>query len=165
MVVIAVGLALTFAGAALGASTSIELDGPTTITHGSGRYSYDEEVESLQIVFGYATLGFSLIVGIWAGMTASLGRWSAGFTEKGWLSFFAWLMALAILMVVSVLTHLAFKAFSGSIASYARMLVELGAMVGVGWACHQWWKNGVAQIPTINGSNHPAADAPQAARR
>ncbi len=53
VVVIAVGLALTFAGAALGVPTSIGLDGQTTITHGSGRYSYDEEVESLQIVFGY----------------------------------------------------------------------------------------------------------------
>ena len=42
--ILSVGLGLAFLGESIGISTSIELDGPTTITNGSGRYSYDEEV-------------------------------------------------------------------------------------------------------------------------
>jgi hypothetical protein len=55
-------------------------------------------------------------------------------------------MAFAILTIVSVLVHLAFKSFTGVFASYARMLVELGAAVGVGWACYQWFKNRVSRL-------------------
>ncbi|GLC94782.1 hypothetical protein Tamer19_41900 [Cupriavidus sp. TA19] len=145
VVVIAVGVALTLAGAALGVPTSIDLDGPTTITHGSGRYSYEEETESLTTSFGLATLGLSLLIGIWAGQATYAGGWNAGFTRRGWVSFLAWLMALMILTVLAALSHLAFRGLSGSVAAYAQLFIEVGATVGIGWACHQWWKNRVGE--------------------
>ncbi|MGO4308138.1 hypothetical protein [Cupriavidus sp. RAF12] len=143
---LALALALTWAGDALGVPSSIDLDGPTTITRGSDRYSYDEETDSSQTVYGLATGTLSFIVALWAGQAAYARSWSAGFTKKGWLTFWAWTMALTILTVVSVLTQLAFKSLHGGVAAYARMLIELGATAGVGWACHQWWKSRASQL-------------------
>jgi len=141
IVTLLAGLGLLFLGDAVGVSGSIDLDGPAFITNGSGRYSYDEEVTSLMTLYGYTSSTFAFLLGLWTGRAAYAMRWGAGFTRKGFYSFTAWLIALGILMIVSVLTDLAFRPFSGVFASYARMGVELGAIVGVGWACHQWFKN------------------------
>jgi hypothetical protein len=145
-----VGLGLTFLGDALGVSVSVDLDGPTVITNGSGRYSYDEEVTSLMTFYGYTSGTFAFLIGLWAGQAAFAMRWGAGFTRKGVYSFSAWFIALSILMIVSVLTHLAFRPFFGVLASYARMGVELGAIIGVGWACHQWFKNRLKTLELVS---------------
>ena len=62
VIVIAVGVGLTFVGEMLGVPSSIDLDEPTTITHGGGRYSYDEEVTSLQTSYGYASGAFAIVM-------------------------------------------------------------------------------------------------------
>jgi hypothetical protein len=143
---LAVGLGLAFLGDALGVSISIDLDRPTTITHGSGPYSYDEEVTSLTTSYGYTSGVFAFLIGLWTGQAVYVQHWNAGFTKKGWYSFFAWLIALTALMVVSVLVHLAFRSFNSAFASYIRMFIELGAVLGIGWACHQWFKNRVKYL-------------------
>lgn len=146
LVFLGVGLAFTWAGNRLGVPSDIDLHGTTTITHGGGRASYDEEVDSLITSYGMVTGALSMIFGLWAGRATYARRWHANFTKQGWLTFWAWSMALGVLAVLSVLIHLAFKGFSGYVASYARMIIEVGAAVGVGWACHQWWKNRVRQL-------------------
>ena len=146
IVLIAVGVGLSFLGEAIGVPSFIDLDGPTTITHGSGRYSYDEEVSSLQTSYGYASGGFAFVVALWIGQAFYHGKAAAGFTKRGWYSFAAWLLALAFLMVISALIHLAFRTFHGTLASYVRMFLELVAVAGVGWASYQWFKNRVATL-------------------
>lgn len=136
-----VGVGLTFIGDVLGVSTSIDLDGPITMTSGSGRYSYDEEVTSLMTMYGYTSATFAFLTGLWIGKATYTRHWNAGFTQKGCYSFFAWLIALATLMIVSVLVHLAFRPFTGVVASYIRTCIELGAVFGIGWACYQWFTN------------------------
>ncbi len=148
VVVLCLGVGLTAAGEALGVPSSIDLDGPTTVTRGSGRYSYDEEVTSLQTAYGYASGAFAVVIALWAGQATYHRKLNAGFTSKGWFSFFAWLLALTILMVISVLIHLTFGQFHGTIAYYVRELLELAAVVGVGWASYQWYKNRVARLTT-----------------
>lgn len=143
---VALGVALTEAGVALGVPSFIELDGPTTVTHGSGRSSYDEEIDSTQTGFGMASGMLAFLIALWAGQAAYARSWRAGFTPKGWLTFRAWLMALSILAVVAILTHLAFRSLHGGVAAYARLLIELGATAGIGWACHQWWKNRAGRL-------------------
>jgi len=150
IVTLLAGLGLTFLGDAVVVSGSVDLGGPTVITNGSGRYSYDEEVTSLMTFYGYTSGTFAFLVGLWAGQATCTMRWGAGFTRKGVYSFSAWLIALGILMIVSVLTDLAFHPFSGVFASYARMGVELGATVGVGWACHQWFKNRMKTMEPVS---------------
>ena len=146
VVFLSVGLGLAFLGDAVGVPIAIDLDEPTTITHGGGRYSYDEEVSSLQTSYGSASGVFAIAIGLWAGQAVFFRSWGAGFTKKGWYSFIAWLMAAAILMLVSVLVHLAFRSFHGSIASYLRMFIELGALLGVGWSCYQWFNNRIKHL-------------------
>lgn len=141
VVFLGVGLALMWAGNALGVPSSIELDGPVTITHGGGRYSYDEETDSLQTTYGLMTGALAGLIGIWAGQAAHARRWNAGFTAEGQLSIRAWLMALTILCVLSALTQLAFRGFIGQAAGYVKLAIEAGGCAGVAWACHQWWKN------------------------
>lgn len=145
-----IGLGLTYLGDAVGVPGAVDLDGSTVITNGSGRYSYDEEVTSFMTFFGYTSGAFAFIIGLWAGQAAYAMRWDAGFTQKGFYSFFAWFIALTILMFVSVLTHLAFRPFFGVFASYARMGVELGAIIGVGWACQQWFKNRLKTLEPVS---------------
>lgn len=139
--ILSVGLGLAFLGESIGISTSIELDGPTTITNGSGRYSYDEEVGSLMTMYGYTSASFAFLSGLWTGQVTYIQHWNAGFTQKGWYTFFAWLMALTTLMIVSVLVQLAFRQSTSVFTSYIRCCIELGAIIGIGWACHQWFKN------------------------
>lgn len=146
VVALIVGVGFTAAGEALGVPSSIDLDEPTTITHGSGWYSDDEEVTSLRTAYGYASGALALVVGLWAGQAVYHGKIGAGFSRKGWYSYFAWVIALAVLMVLSLVTHLAFRQFHGTVAYYARMLVELASLAGVGWAAHQWYKNRVASL-------------------
>ena len=148
VVIIAVGVGLTFVGEALGVPSSIDLDEPTTITHGGGRYSYDEEVTSLQTSYGYASGAFAIVIGLWAGQAAFHQRLSAGFTKEGWFSFSAWIIALTALMTISILIHLAFSKTHGALAYYVRMTLESLAIGGIGWASHQWYKNRVASLCT-----------------
>ena len=147
-IVIAVGVGLTFVGEMLGVPSSIDLDEPTTITHGGGRYSYDEEVTSLQTSYGYASGAFAIVIGLWAGQAAFHQRLSAGFTKEGWFSFSAWIIALTALMTISILIHLAFSKTHGALAYYVRMTLEILAIGGIGWASHQWYKNRVASLCT-----------------
>jgi hypothetical protein len=144
IVMVAIGIGFTAVGAALGVPSSIDLDEPTNVTHGGGRYSYDEEVTSLQTTYGYVSGALSVVVALWAGQAAYHFKLGAGFTRKGWYSYFAWLIALAALVVLSVVFHLAFRQFHGALADYARMFIELASIAGVAWAAHQWYKNRVA---------------------
>lgn len=173
IVCIAVGVGLTFVGEKLGVPSSIDLDEPTTITHGSGRYSYDEEVTSLQTSYGYVSGAFAIVIGLWAGQAAFHQKLGAGFTREGWFSFLAWLIALGALMVISVLIHLAFAKFHGALAYYMRMFLELSAIGGIGWSAHQWYKNRIASLrteseasylPPASSTTRKHADAEQAGR-
>lgn len=148
IVFIAVGVGFSFVGEQLGVPSSIDLDEPTTVTRGSGRYSYDEEVTSFQTSYGYASGAFAIAIGLWAGQAAFHKKLRAGFTKEGWFSFSAWLIALGALMVISVLIDLAFAKFHGALAYYIRMFLELSAIGSVGWSAHQWYKNRVASLRT-----------------
>ena len=141
--ILLVGLGLTFLGDALGVLASTDLDGPTTITIGSGRNSYDEEVSSFMTLYGCTSTTFAFLCGLWIGQATYTRRWNAGFTQKGWYSFLAWVIALTTLMIISVLMHVAFRPFTSVFASYIRTLIELGAVLGIGCACYQWFKNRV----------------------
>jgi hypothetical protein len=141
------GLALSCVGSSLGVPSSLSLDDPTTVTRGSGRESYEEEVSSVHTSFGVLSGAFAIAFGIWAGQAAYHLKLNAGLSRKGMLSLIAWLAALGILVVLSVVIHLAFVTFTGAIAYYARMLLEFAAIGGVSWALHQWYKNRAANLP------------------
>ena len=139
---IAVALLLTWAGEAIGVPSAVHLAEPIIVTS----YDNDELVDSGQTSFGLAAGAASLVIGIWAGQAAFFGQWNARFTRTGWCTFAAWLMACGILMIVTALTHLAFRSAGADSARYVKMVIELGAAAGVGWACHQWWKNRTARF-------------------
>ena len=143
---VAVGVAFLAAGEAIGVASSIDLDGPTTITYGGGRFGYDEEVSSVQTTYGYASGVVAVLIALWAGQAVYRRRLDAGFSERGSASFLAWLAASLVLVVVFALVHLAFARIHGTLAYYARLLIELGALGGVGWAAYHWYKRRVAHM-------------------
>jgi hypothetical protein len=132
IVFFAVGVGFTFLGDSLG--IPITTDG------------YHDEATSLTTSYGYASGIIAFLGGIWSGQAIYARHLNAGFSKRGWFSFSAWLMALGILVVVSMLVQLAFRSFNGALAAYIRMFIELSAMLGVGWACHQWFKNRVNHL-------------------
>jgi hypothetical protein len=146
IVFMAVGVPLGLGGDMLGVPSSIHLSDATTITHGGGRFSYDEEVSSLQTFFGYMVGGVSFLVALWAGRATYFQSIGAGFTDVGRASFFAWLIALTTLLCLSLVYHLAFAKFDGPIAYYVQGLLGILTIFGVGWASHQWYKNRVASL-------------------
>jgi hypothetical protein len=113
-----------------------------------GRFSYDEDVSSLQTFFGEIAMVFSFLVALWAGRASYFQSISAGFTNVGRLSFFAWLIALTVLLCLSRVYHLAFAKFNGPIAYYAERLLGILTLFDVGWASHQWYKNRIAMLTT-----------------
>lgn len=147
---IGVGILLGRCGDLLGVPSDIYLSDATTITHGGGRFSYDEEVSSLQTFFGQIVMGFSFMVALWAGRATYFQSIGAGFTDGGRLSFFAWLIAMTVLLCLSLVYHLAFAKFNGPIAYYAQGLLGILTLFGVGWASHQWYKNRVAALLARN---------------
>lgn len=128
----AVGVGFAFLGGSLGIPSTID--------------GYHDEPTSLTTSYGYASSIIALLGGLWSGQASYVRHLNAGFTKRGWFSFFAWLMALGVLVIVSMLVHLAFRSFNGAFASYVRMFTELSVMLGVGWACHQWFKNRVHHL-------------------
>jgi hypothetical protein len=148
---IGLGLMLAAVGEAVGVPSSIGLHEPETLTHGSGRYSYDEEVSSFQTSYGYATMGLSFMGALWAGQAIYHRRWSANFSRNGWYSFVAWLSALSIFSMLSILLSLVFNFAHGSIAHYARIIIELGALGGVGWVCYRWYRNATVEARVGDG--------------
>lgn len=142
---ITVWIALCFifaiAGGAVGVPSEIDLDSPVTVIRGSGRYSYEDEVSSFMTWYGLTTMGLAIMGAAWAGQAFYHRRWLAGFSRRGWYSFAAGLMALSILAIFSMLLHLALGRFHGLFVHYIRMILELGALVGVGWFCRQWFRN------------------------
>lgn len=137
---IGVGLLLRWLGDGAGVITTEYLDGPVTVTRGSGPASYDEEIDSYPTFYGSMTLGLSFVIALWAGRAIYAKSVTAGFSrEDGW-SFLAWLLAFSILSATAILIDLAFRQFSSTPASYIRFFVEIAAAAGVGWSVRQWWK-------------------------
>lgn len=150
-VMIAVGLGFMAMGAALGIPSSIEFDGLVTVTYGSGRYSYDVEETSAQTTYGLSSTILSIVIALWAGQAAYHMKIGAKFSRKGWYSYFAWILALVPIVIFSAVSYLAFRHFHSTIASYARMILELAVIALVAWAAHQWYLNRVASL-------HPGGD-------
>ena len=139
---ITVALLLGLAGDAIGVPPLIFHDTPI------GREIDGEYIESSSSAtsFGLATMLFSWVVAVWAGRAVYAKSWGAGFTPVARLTFFAWLIGTAVLVVAGAVVDMAFQRRNGSIVFYARLLLELGIAAGVAWACHQWWKNRVARL-------------------
>ena len=115
------------------------------------------EFDSSPTSFGYSTMIFSFVVGIWAGQATFAKSLWAGFTTVGKLTFLAWLMATALLLPAGAVVDLAVQNRHGSAVYYIRLLLEIGIMAGIGWACRQWWKNRVAKAE--RGAAYPLAQA------
>lgn len=147
-----VGASLSLGGNLLGVPSVIQLADSMTITHGGGRFSYDEEVSSLQTFYGEVGMVFALLLALWAGRTVYWRSFGAGFTEVGRFTFFAWLIAVTALLCLALFYHLAFAKFHGPFAYYSLMLLQLLSVVGVVWASHQWFKNRVAGL-TVNNQD------------
>ena len=145
-VFLAIGVGIALVGDTVGLISSVDLDGPTSITHGSGRYSYEEEETSFLTSFGYATGVLATLIGLWAGQATCHGKLAAGFTRKGWLSFNIWVGATTILLIMSGIIQLAFNHFHRSFANYARMILELATFIGVAWPSHKLFKARAIQI-------------------
>ena len=136
-----VGVAIGLLGDAIGVPPAIYHDQPIG-REIDGEYS---ESTSSPTSFGYATMIFSVVVGVWAGRVVFARSWWAGFTPTGRLTFLAWLMATAILLPAAAVVDLALESKHGTVVFYIRLVLELGIVIGVGWSCHQWWKNRVAK--------------------
>lgn len=90
-VFIATGAMLSYVGSELKIPSDMELGGPTTVTYGSGRESYEEEIDSTQTTFGFFSISLAIVLGIWAGNAVNALRWDGGFNREGkalfWTSF------------------------------------------------------------------------------
>lgn len=139
IVLLGLGVALSWGGNALGVPSGIDLTGPVIVTHGSGRLSYDEEVDSVQTFYGLLTGALSFVVALWAARATYARSWRADFSGKGWVTLLAWAMALTVLLILSLVSDIVFRRFHGDVASYVRTALELCASVGVALASYRWW--------------------------
>lgn len=104
------------------------------------------ETNSTATSFGMGIMFLAVVLGVWAGRVTYFRSVGAGFSAIGRLTFFAWLMASLIFCVAGALLDLAFRSVYSSLASYLSWLIQAAIVAGVGWSCHQWWKNRVANI-------------------
>lgn len=134
-----VGVGIGLLGDAMGIPPAVHHNRPIGREIG-GEYS---ESDSSPTSFGYATMIFSAVVGVWAGRASFARSWWAGFTPIGKLTFFAWLTSAAVLLPAGAIVDLAFQHKHGPAWYYIRLLLEIVTAAGVAWACHRWWKNRV----------------------
>ena len=124
-----VGLTMMFAGDALGAAPVRYSDG-------------DEEAT----FFGLSVMGSPLVVGMWAGQAVYTRTWRAGFTEVGWVTFWAWLIATTAIAAVALVFDLSFIRRHGAGADFVYFILMMVVTCGIGWLSHQWWKARVIEI-------------------
>lgn len=149
IIVFAIGvIGFEIAGEAIGAVSRIELDEPITVTRGSGRESWEEEVDTITTWYGQMTGLLSLTVAIWAGCAASTFRLDAGWKRKEWLVFRAWFTGLSILSLLGLLSELAFPTDPERWLQVLVNVVSLGLTALVALFCFQWWR---AQTESLKG--------------
>jgi hypothetical protein len=125
-------------GDKLGVASSYDLGSTQTINYGRGA---EVEVDSATTSYGYAGIGFALVIAIWAGQAAFYRKWHANYTPKDKLTSYAWLIGLTGLMILSVLIELTFRQFEGGLSHFIRGIIELVGIGSIWWASFQWYKN------------------------
>lgn len=90
--------------------------------------------------FGVALYALAFLCASWFWYAVQTGRLDAGVTPTRRLAWLAWLVGSALFAIAAGLIQLAFEWFEGAPpASLVQGLFELGAALGIGWACFMWW--------------------------
>jgi hypothetical protein len=142
-----VDIELSVLGDAFGIGSFVDLDGPSMTTVGGGRFSFDEEIESLTTSYGCFSAGLSFVLAVWVGRVVYFVSWNGGFKRKEWLTFLAWLFAMVALVLLSAAIEIAFRQFHDAIADYLRVFFEVAVIIGVSGVCLHWRKKRIARVP------------------
>ncbi len=143
-------------GDAVGVASEVFLDEPVTITHGSGKGSWDEETDVLMTWFGQTSAGLTVALAIWAGFSAGYGSLNAGWDRKGWLTFRAWAVALVVLLVASIVLDHVLPDTGRRATQVVRKLVTYGATIGVAVISYRWWKWRTKALATVEAKSDPS---------
>jgi hypothetical protein len=79
--------------------TYIDFGETITVTRGSGRYSYEEEIDGTSTTAGILIMIFSLMIASRIGMAILYKSISGGLNEKSHVEFNAWFLGLSLMLV------------------------------------------------------------------
>jgi hypothetical protein len=149
---IVVAVALLTAGTealqAVGVRTRIDLDEAVTVTHGSGRYSYEEERDSFTTDVGAAMMVLAIMIGTRIGKWIYTGQLGGGVSARGRIQFRAVLGGVACFLLIGSVLDLLRGDEKGWLISVAHSLALLATAGGCFLLFKRWHDVRVANLPS-----------------
>jgi hypothetical protein len=109
-----------------------------SVTHGSGRYSYDTEEDGAFTTAGTAFNFLSIMLAARIGMAVYSGHFGGGVSKTGNIVFLAWLYGLAALGVGGSVLFALFHSQHSSYLNVVRNILELPLAGGIFYYGWQW---------------------------
>ena len=132
------GLALRSAGEHIGVPSNIDYGEALTFTVGSGHTSYEEERSGDLTSYGIFTMVLALMIAARIGISIFKRRIDGGYSKHDNIRFIACLVGVLAAAIAGALLFLAFRGFSGWVASKLHFILEVSSWVAIWFLIKKW---------------------------
>jgi len=122
----------------IGVPSYIDFGETITVTRGSGRYSYDEDIDGYFTTAGAVFNFLSLMLAVRIGMSVYSQTINDGVSKKGNIDFIAWATGLAIFGAVAAILFKIFNSSNSAFLNFLGNILELCAVGIIFYFCKKW---------------------------
>lgn len=150
---IVIGLIFEAIMKSFGIVSYIDFGETLTMTHGSGRYSYDTEEDGASTLVGTVSNFLSIMLAARIGMAVYSGNLGGGVSKAGNIIFLAWLYGLTALGVGGAILFSLFHSSQSDFLNIVGNLLELGLAGGIFYYGRGWMTTEIQKIEDTNSKN------------
>lgn len=122
----------------IGVTAYVDFGETHTITYGSGRYSYEDEVSGAFTAAGYAINFLTLMFAVRIGMAIYHKNINGGISPKGNIDFLVWAAGIALYGVVGSIIYAVFQDTDSDFLHITGNLLELSLIGGIFYFGRIW---------------------------
>ncbi len=130
--------------------TYIDFGETITVTRGSGRQSYDEDIDGEFTTVGTAFNFLSLMFAARIGMAAHSWKLSGGVSKKGNIDFIAWAAGITIFGIMAAMLFKIFGSSESDFLNILRNILELVIGATIFYFGKNWRDRKILQIEELN---------------
>jgi len=122
----------------IGVPTYIDFGETITVTLGSGRESYDEDINGEFTTVGTAFNFLSLMFAARIGMAVHSRRLNGGVSKKGNIDFIVWTVGIAIFGIMGAILFKIFNSSDSNFLNILKNILELTIGAAIFYFCKKW---------------------------